>query len=164
MTDRPILNRTAKPVSASRAEQVHIITPSDVNASYTLFGGMLMQWIDIVAGVVARRHSECDIRTAAVDHLSFIAPAYINDIVTIDGRITFVGTTSMEVCVDTFVERMGNLKERIHVNRAFLTMVAIGEDGKPTMVPELICETEAERADYEAGMERRALRKRTQLY
>ena len=156
--------RTARPVSFSRAEQVHIITPADVNSSYTLFGGMLMQWIDGVAGVVSRRHSGCATRTAAVDHLNFIAPAYIDDIVTIDGRITFVGTTSMAVCVDTFVERLSNPNQRLHVNRAYLTMVAVDENGKPTRVPELICETEAERADYEAGMERRALRHRTQLY
>jgi len=162
MSEQPV--RPSKPVSASRAEQVHIISPADVNSSYTLFGGMLMQWIDIVAGVVSRRHSGCTTRTAAVDHLDFIAPAYIDDIVTIAGRITFVGTTSMEVCVDTFVERLSNPDERIHVNRAYLTMVAIDKAGKPTQVPELTCETEAEKADYEAGMQRRALRRRTQLY
>lgn len=156
--------RMARTVSYSRAEQVHIISPADVNSAYTLFGGMLMQWIDIVAGVVSRRHSGYATRTAAVDHLNFIAPAYIDDIVTIAGRITFVGTTSMEVCVDTFVERLSNPNERLHVNRAYLTMVAVDSNGKPTKVPELICETEAERADYEAGMERRALRRRTQLY
>ena len=157
MTERPV-----RTVSYSRAQQVHIISPADVNSSYTLFGGMLMQWIDIVAGVVARRHSGYNVRTAAVDHLSFIAPAYINDIVTIDGRITFVGTSSMEICVDTFVERMSCPDERLHVNRAYLTMVAVDQDGKPTQVPALKPETEAERADYEAGMERRALRYRTQ--
>jgi len=162
MSEQPV--RPSKPVSASRAEQVHIISPADVNSSYTLFGGMLMQWIDIVAGVVSRRHSGCTTRTAAVDHLDFIAPAYIDDIVTIAGRITFVGTTSMEVCVDTFVERLSNPDERLHVNRAYLTMVAVDKEGKPTQVPELICETEAEKADYEAGMQRRALRHRTQLY
>ena len=162
MSNQPA--RIAKPVSASRAEQVHIISPADVNSSYTLFGGMLMQWIDIVAGVVSRRHSGCATRTAAVDHLNFIAPAYIDDIVTIAGRVTFVGNTSMEVCVDTFVERLNTPGERLHVNRAYLTMVAVDKDGKPTRVPDLICETEAEKADYEAGMERRALRRRTQLY
>jgi len=162
MSDHP--DRHAKTVSASRAEQVHIISPADVNSAYTLFGGMLMQWIDIVAGVVSRRHAGCETRTAAVDHLNFIAPAYINDVVTIAGRITFVGTTSMEVCVDTFVERLSEPDVRLHVNRAYLTMVAVDKDGKPTKVPQLICETEAERADYEAGMQRRALRHRTQLY
>ena len=154
--------RPSKTVSFSRAEQVHIISPADVNSSYTLFGGMLMQWIDIVAGVVARRHSGANVRTAAVDHLSFIAPAYINDIVTIAGRITFVGTTSMEICVDTYVERMSCPDERLHVNRAYLTMVAVDENGKPTQVPELIPETEAEKADYEAGRERRQMRRRIQ--
>ena len=139
---------------------MHIITPADVNASYTLFGGILMQWIDIVAGVVARRHCECDVRTAAIDRLEFLAPAYINDIVTIAGRITFVGSTSMEVCVDTFVERMGNLQEKLHVNRAYLTMVAVDKDGKPTPVPRLIPETDTEKADYAGGELRRSLRKR----
>jgi len=156
--------RPGKPVSASRAEQVHIIAPADVNSAYTLFGGMLMQWIDVVAGVVARRHCGGSVRTAAVDHLDFIAPAYINDIVTIAGRITCVGTTSMEVCVDTFVERLSEPNQRLHVNRAFLTMVAVDQNGKPTPVPELICETEAEKLDYELGMQRRAMRRRTQLY
>ena len=159
-----VTSRPRKTVAQSRAEQVHIITPSDVNAGYTLFGGMLMQWIDIVAGVAARRHSGCEVRTAAIDHLDFIAPAYINDIVTIAGRVTFVGTTSMEVCVDTFVERMECPEERLHVNRAYLTMVAVDKEGKPTTVPELICETEAEKADYEMGIERRALRKRHPVY
>ena len=148
----------SKPVSASRAQQVHIVTPADVNASFTLFGGMLMQWIDIVAGVAARRHCECDVRTAAVDHLAFLAPAYLNDIVTIDGRITWVGRTSMEVCVDTWVERLGAQHEKLHVNRAYLTMVAVDKSGKPIPVPALIPETETEKADWEAGKARRALR------
>ena len=151
-------------VASSRAEQVHIITPVDVNAAYTLFGGMLMQWIDVVAGVVSRRHCGCETRTAAVDHLNFIAPAYLNDVVTIAGRITCVGNTSMEVCVDTFVERLSNPGERLHINRAYLTMVAVDKEGKPTKVPRLICETEAEKADYDAGMQRRAMRYRSQLY
>ena len=157
-------NRPSRTVSFSRAEQVHIISPADVNSSYTLFGGMLMQWIDIVAGVVSRRHSGCHTRTAAVDHLEFLAPAYIDDIVTIAGRVTFVGTTSMEVCVDTFVERMEHPEERLHVNSAYLTMVAVDKKGKPTAVPALIPETEAEKADYEAGMKRRAMRQRSQLF
>lgn len=164
MSDRPVPDRACKPVSASRAEQVHIITPADVNSSYTLFGGRLMEWIDMVAGVVSRRHCHKSTRTAAVDHLNFIAPAYIDDIVTIAGRITFVGTSSMEICVDTFVERMNDMDQRIHVNRAYLTMVAVDENGRPTPVPGLLCETEAEKADHEAGMQRRTLRKRTQLY
>ena len=152
--------RPRKPVSLSRAEQVHIIMPADVNSGYNLFGGILMQWIDVVAGVVARRHAGCAVLTAAVDHLEFLAPAHINDIVTLMGRVTYVGNTSMEVCVDTFVEHIGGESERLHVNRAFLTMVAVGPDLKPTCVPALELQTDAERADFEAGRRRREERKR----
>ncbi|HIU19806.1 MAG TPA: acyl-CoA thioesterase [Candidatus Limiplasma stercoravium] len=153
----------AKTVAHSRAEQVHIIMPVDVNGGYTLFGGMLMQWIDVVAGVVSRRHSETETRTAAIDHLEFLAPAHINDTVTIAGRVTCVGNTSMEVCVDTYVERLGSPGRRMHVNRAYLTMVAIGLDGRPTRVPRLIAQTDEEKADYEAGLKRRERRRQAAL-
>lgn len=155
------VGRPVKPVSASRAEQVHIVMPMDVNAGFNLFGGMLMQWIDVVAGVVARRHSESEILTAAVDHLEFLAPAHLNDTITLLGRVTYVGNTSMEVCVDTYVERMGRLNERLHVNRAFLTMVALDADGRPTRVPMLALETDEERADFEAGKKRKEMRRRS---
>lgn len=135
--------------------------PVDVNAGFNLFGGMLMQWIDVVAGVVARRHSESEILTAAVDHLEFLAPAHLNDTITLLGRVTYVGNTSMEVCVDTYVERMGRLNERLHVNRAFLTMVALDADGRPTRVPMLALETDEERADFEAGKKRKEMRRRS---
>lgn len=134
--------------------------PADVNSAYSLFGGELMRWIDVVAGVVARRHSGTAVLTAAVDHLEFLAPAYIDDIVTLIGRVTYVGNTSMEVCVDTYVERTGHGHERMHVNRAFLTMVAIDREHKPVTVPGLELVTDEEREDFEAGRKRREARKR----
>lgn len=149
--------KEGKKGSDSRAQQVEIVMPRHVNASYRLFGGQLMEWIDVVAGVVARRHSGREVITAAVEHLEFLAPASINDIVVLQGRVTYVGRTSMEVCVETFVENSGG--ERKMVNCAYLTMVALDERGKPTEVPTLICETEAEKADFEAGKARRAARK-----
>lgn len=153
-------DRPAKTVAVSRAEQVHIIMPADVNGSHTLFGGILMQWIDVVAGVVSRRHAETETRTAAVDHLEFLAPAFINDTVTLIGRVTWVGNTSMEVCVDTFVEHINDPSKRMRINRAYLTMVAVNKDGKPTQVPELIPETLEEKTDYTAGQKRRLMRMR----
>ncbi|MEG0270929.1 MAG: acyl-CoA thioesterase [Clostridia bacterium] len=152
--------RLSKTVAQSHAEQVHIIMPVDVNASFNLFGGMLMQWIDVVAGVVARRHSQREVLTAAVDHLEFLIPARLNDTVSLLGRVTFVGKTSMEVCVDTYIERLGRGGERMHANRAYLTMVALDDAGKPTMVPLLALETDEEKADFEAGKQRRAARER----
>ena len=76
----------AKTVAQSRTEQVHIIMPLHLNQSFRVFGGQLMQWIDVVAGVVARRHCGCEVTTAAVDHLVFEAPACLNDIIVLGAR------------------------------------------------------------------------------
>ncbi len=153
--------RDAKSVAHSRAEQVHIIMPMDVNASFQLFGGLLMQWIDVVAAVVARRHCGCEVITAAVDHLEFLASAGLNDVLLLLGRMTYAGRTSMEVCVETFVEQPENGGTRQLVNRAYVTMVALDQQRKPAVVPRLLPKTNAEKADYEAGKKRRAERKRT---
>lgn len=155
-----MIRTSRKRVSDSRTEQVHIVMPGDVNSSFRLFGGLLMQWIDVVAAVVARRHADRDVLTAAVDHLSFLKPASLNDIVTLCGWVTYVGNTSMEICVETFVERPERNKQRALVNRAYLTMVALDQDGKPTPVPRLLLETEKEKADFAAGERRKQNRKR----
>ena len=148
---------TAKTVAESRSTQVHILMPGDLNGYGRLFGGQLMEWIDVVAAVVARRHSGCNVTTASVDHLEFQAPAQANDTVVLEGCMTCVGTTSMEVRVDTFVEELGGRRHR--VNRAYLVLVALNKDQKPVPVPQLTLETEEEYAEWDAGMRRRALRK-----
>ncbi|MBQ4088987.1 MAG: acyl-CoA thioesterase [Clostridia bacterium] len=146
----------ARFVRDSRVEQVHMLMYEHLNGYGRLFGGRLMEWIDVVAGVVARRHSGCNVTTASVDRLEFIAPAYIGDTIVLEGKITFVGRTSMEVRVDTYVEKLSGKKERI--NRAYLVMVALDENDKPTSVPALIPETIEEKAEYEAGKRRKAAR------
>ncbi|MCL1854515.1 MAG: acyl-CoA thioesterase [Clostridia bacterium] len=151
----------ARTVSYSRAEQVQIILPMNVNASFQLFGGLLMQWIDVVAAVVARKHSGCQVTTAAVDHLEFLASANLNDVVLLQGRMIHTGRSSMEVCVETFVEQMENGGERKLVNRAFVTLVALDQDRRPTAVPALLPETAAEKADYEMGRQKWLKRKKT---
>ena len=152
--------RGVRAVSHSRVEQVQIILPMNVNANFQLFGGLLMQWIDIVAAVVARKHSGCQVITAAVDHLEFLASASLNDVVVLLGRMTYAGRSSMEVCVETFVEQMEDGRERKLVNRAFVTLVALDQNGRPTTVPALLPETDAEKADYEAGKRKWLKRKR----
>lgn len=136
----------------SKTEQVHILMPENLNGYGRLFGGRLMQWIDEVAGVTARRHCGCNVTTARVSDLQFHAAAHVNDVVVVEGIITYVGRTSMEVQVDTFAERPG---ERVHINRAYLTMVALDEAEKPTPVPPLLPETEEEKAAFAAGKARR---------
>lgn len=152
--------RSEKTVAQSRTEQVHIILPRHVNAQFRLFGGQLMEWIDVVAGVAARRHCGREVTTAAVDSLEFKAPAMLNDIVVVRGRLVYAGNTSMEVCVDTYVENAGGDGSAKLVNHAYLIMVALDRDRKPTAVPRLRPETDDERADYEAARLRREERKR----
>ena len=145
-----------KHVSDSRTEQVQILMPEHINGANRLFGGRLMEWIDIVAGVVARRHSGRNITTAAIDNLQFKSGAYANDTLVLIGRITHVGKTSMEVRVDTYVEGLDGTRKI--VNRAYLVMVALDEAGHPARVPGLILENEMERAEWEGGERRRELR------
>lgn len=95
------MNIEAKTVDESRVETVHIVRPNHLNGANRLFGGILMQWIDEVAGIVAKRHSMCNVTTASVDNLTFLHGAYQNEMVVIKGKITWVGSSSMEVCVDT---------------------------------------------------------------
>lgn len=148
---------TAKTVAESRTTHVEILMPGDLNGYSRLFGGKLMEWIDVVAAVVARRHSGREVTTASVDNLAFQAPAYANDTIVLEGRITCVGRTSMEVRVDTFVEELGGTRHQ--VNRAYLVMVALDRNQKPAQVPELILETEEDHAEWDAGLRRRELRK-----
>lgn len=145
-----------KKVCDSYAEQVQILTQANLNGYSRLFGGQLMEWIDIVAAVVARRHSERNVTTAVVDMLEFKKPAYANDTIIIKGKVTYAGRTSMEVKVETFVEELSG--ERTLINTAFLVMVALDENDKPTEVPKLVIETEDEKAEYEAALMRKERR------
>ena len=88
-------------VQDSMVETIHLIRPNHMNAAGRLFGGMLMQWLDEGAGVVAKKHSRSNIFTSSGDKLRFIHGGYAGDMGVIIGRLTYVGNTSMEVRVDT---------------------------------------------------------------
>lgn len=137
-------------------EQVFQVRPEHLNGAGRLFGGKLMEWIDEVAGLVGIRHSKSNVLTASVDNLRFIRGAKQNDLIVLIGRITYVGNTSMEVRVDTFVEDFSGTRRPI--NRAYLTIVATGTDGVPTQVPGIILQSEGEKAEWEAGKRRKELR------
>ena len=134
-----------------------MVRPNHMNAAGRLFGGMRMQWLDEVAGLVAKRHTRSNIITASVDNLHFIHGAYQGEMVVIIGRVTYVGNTSLEVRVDTYVEHLED-GMRHPINRAYFTMVALDENDKPKRVPGLILETESEKAEWEAGKKRREIR------
>ena len=146
-----------KRVEDSRVETVHIVRPNHLNGANRLFGGILMQWIDEVAGIVAKRHSMSNVTTASVDNLTFLKGAYQNEMVVIRGKLTWVGTSSMEVCVDTYVEKLDD-GTRVHINNAQFIMIALDHKDRPIKVPRLILETEAEKKAWEQGEERKRLR------
>jgi acyl-CoA hydrolase len=150
------MNLEAKKVADSLVETVHIVRPNHLNGANRLFGGILIQWIDEVAGIVAKRHSMRNVITASIDNLHFIKGAYQNEMVVIIGKITHVGSTSMEVRVDTYVENREGV--RTPINRAYIVMVALDENNKPVAVPKLILETDAEKAEWEAAEKRREMR------
>lgn len=146
-----------KRVSDSLTETVHMVRPNHLNAAGRLFGGMLMQWLDEAAGLAAQRHTRANVITASVDNLRFIHGAYSGEMVVIIGRVTYVGTTSLEVRVDTYVEHSKDGMRR-PINRAYFTMVALDENDKPTEVPRLLVESEEEKAEWEAAKKRREMR------
>lgn len=149
--------RKQKQVEDSRTENTYLIMPKHINGYGRLFGGILMQWIDEVAGIVAHRHAGSIVTTACVDNLNFKAGAYLGDTVVLVGRVTYVGKTSMEVRVDTYAEDADGTRRMI--NRAYEVLVALDENEKKIEVPGLIVETEAQRAEWIGGEKRYELRK-----
>ena len=146
-----------KKVSESATQQQYLVRPTHINHYGRLFGGQLLYWIDELAGIVAMRHSGATVTTAAIDNLRFQAPAYEGDMVVMIGQVTYVGRSSMEVRVDTYTETADG--QRKIINRAYIDMVAINEDGQPIPVPGLIIETPEQQAEWDAAAKRKALRK-----
>ena len=142
-----------KTVSESATTQVQILTQANMNGYQRLFGGQLMSWMDIVAGVTARRHSGKNVTTACVDKLEFHKPAHANDTLVITGEIVYVGRTSMEVRVRAYVEELNGSKDL--TNEARFIMVALDENEKPTPVPGLLLENAEQRALWDEAAARR---------
>ncbi len=137
---------------------VQIVLPQHCNGykKPRLFGGQIMAWIDIIGAVAARRFTGRAVTTVCVDNLSFIAPAYLNDTVVQEARVTWAGRTSLEVRVDSYVERLDHSRELI--NRAYAVFVALDDDDKPAPVPAYEPETTEEKLEYTAALRRRAIR------
>jgi acyl-CoA hydrolase len=132
-----------------------------VNGYNRLFGGILMQWMDLLAGIVGRRHSGKGVVTAAVDTLNFKAGAEIDDMVVLIGKVTHIGRASIEVRVDAYVEGRDGMRHSI--NRAYFVMVAIDDNGKPIKAPELELVTESDKAEWIGGEKRYQLRKHRRI-
>ena len=154
--------RPLKSIEESRTEQIHLLRYEDINGENRLFGGKLVSWIDEVAGTVAKRHAGVRVTTATIDNLQFKNPAYLDELIVIVGYITYIGKSSMEIRVDTYVESSDGFRRPI--NRAYLTAVSLGDDERPCKIPYgIIVETEAQKYEWESAIKRIELRKRRRL-
>ena len=145
-----------KYIRDSVTEQIQIVLNADINGSGRLFGGRLVEWMDIVAAVVARRHSGHNVTTASIDHLQFKSAAHINSTVVLVGNISYVGNTSMEVCVKAYIEQLNGSRDL--VNQAYFVMVALDENERPTKVPGIILETSEEEREWQLALRRNKIR------
>ena len=134
-----------------------MVLPSHTNALGSIFGGVIMSWIDIAAAICAQRHSNHTVVTASIDALHFVAPVYKGWIVNLKASLNYAGRTSMEIGVRIDAENPIT-GETFHTATAYLTFVAIDDKSKPIPVPKLIPESAEEKRRYEAAKTRRAQR------
>ena len=146
-----------KPVSASASEFNHWVLPSDTNALGTIFGGRIMEWVDLGGAIVASRHCRKVAVTVSMDALNFICPVNLGDIVILKAAVNYTHKTSMEIGIRIEAENALTGVRR-HTASAYITFVALDEKGIPTEVPPVLPETEEEKRRFLAGRIRREQR------
>jgi acyl-CoA hydrolase len=143
--------------AASQAETTRFVLPGSTNALGTIFGGVIMQWIDEIASVAAVRHAGGLAVTAAVDALQFLAPIQMGALVVLKASVNTAHRTSMEVGVRVEVEHPAT-GERRRTTKAYLTFVAVDTHGRPREVPPLLAVSDEDRRRQAAAERRRAAR------
>jgi acyl-CoA hydrolase len=152
------------PPSCSRNETTQIVMPVHVNGTGSLmFGGIVMQWIDVCAGVAAMRHAGGAVVTASIDRLDFITPIHLGEVVVLQAQVNFASRTSMEVGCRVETEDPST-RSRRYTTKAYLTFVAVDGNGKPREIPPLLAETEVEKRRFREAEARRAERLRLRLH
>src|SRR5258708_22065745 len=136
-----------RPVRASRTEVTELVLPQDSNLLGNILGGRVMHLIDIAGAIAAHRHCHRQVVTASVDHLDFLNPVRVGDLIVLEAQVNRVFQTSVEVGVEVFSEdSVAGIRK--HTTQAFLTFVALDELCKPVPVPPLIVERSEERRRY----------------
>ena len=147
-----------RPVCESKSEMTEIVLPNDANPLNALLGGRLMHWIDMAGAMAAHRHSRQYVVTASIDHLDFLVPVRVGDIVILRSSVNRVYRTSMEVGVKVWVENY-HTESNQHVSSAYLTFVAVDASERRLTVAPVIPETDEEKRRYEDALRRRELRR-----
>jgi acyl-CoA hydrolase len=151
------MKREKRKVSQSKTAVARVMMPQDANIAGNVFGGTILKMVDEAAYVAATKHSRSNIVTASVDKMDFLSPVHVGDLVTLRANVNAVWRSSMEIGVRVEAEdpRTGEIR---HTGSSYLTVVALGPDGKPTIAPELVLETENDRRRNREAMRRRARR------
>jgi len=145
--------KESRTVSESAVETRYLVMPNDTNPQNSIFGGVVMSWIDMAAAMVAERHSKRPVVTVHIDDISFKAPIKIGDHVKISAALNYVGNTSMLVGVKVVAENPFTGISR-HTTTAYLIFVALDDIGKPLSVAKVTPETEEEKRRYLEGEKR----------
>lgn len=130
-------------LGSSYTEMTEMLQPNDANALGRALGGVVLHWMDICGAISALRFSQKQVVTASIDHVDFKQPIDIGEVAVVESYVFNTGRSSLDVKVDVHAENPleGTRRE---TTTSFLTFVAIGNDGKPVDVPDLVCETENE--------------------
>lgn len=135
-------------------ETHHLVLPSDTNAIGTIFGGIIMSWIDITAAICAGRFARKDVVTASIDVLHFLAPARLGDVVHLKAKIIHTGRTSMVVRVDAIAESQKTRDARRCVT-ADLSFVALDAKSRPTPITQILPRSRQEKLEFAEAAARR---------
>lgn len=147
----------AKRPSDSRTTLTLVMGPSDANPMGNVHGGIIMKLCDEAGGMAAIRHARHPAVTVTVDSMRFHSPVHIGNLMTVTAEVSWVGHTSMETRVVVMAENV--LTGQVtHTNTAYFVYVALDDDGRPTAVPTLLCETDEEKARFERAAQRQAYR------
>ena len=147
----------AKSVSASRVTLSQLMHPEHANLLGNVHGGWIMKLVDEAAALACMRHAQRKVVTVAIDSMTFRKPIKIGDLIILNAEVTYAGRTSMEAEVQVLAENPIT-GEQTHTNTAYLVYVALDDEGRPTAVPSLRAETEAENYKAEAAKERQERR------
>ncbi len=141
----------------SRVTLTQLMGPGSANTLGNVHGGYIMRLCDEAGGMAATKHARRPAVTVAVDSMTFHSPVHIGNLVTVSAEVTWTGRSSMETRVVVTAEDV--LSSQVtHTNTAYFVYVALGDDGRPTPVPPILCETEEEKARYERAAGRQAHR------
>lgn len=147
-----------RPVRDSQSEMAEIVLPNDANPLGALLGGRLMHWIDLAGAMAAHRHARNYVVTASVDHIDFLVPVHVGDLVILRSSVNRVFRSSMEVGVKVWVENY-IADDCQHVSSAYLTFVAIDAGGRRLQVPAVVPESDDQRRRYDDAGRRRDIRR-----